>query len=59
MSLLNLAKRALTRPVNSSVFIAVGIAILLLLCEIGSDRPVQQPINTQKMHIQSIPMCKC
>jgi hypothetical protein len=60
MSLLNLAKRALTRPISSSAFIAVGIALLLLLLhKTRSDREVQQPVNTKKMHIQSIPMCEC
>jgi hypothetical protein len=60
MSLLNLTKRALTRPISSSAFIAVGIAFLsLLLYKTRSDREVQQPVTTKKMHIQSIPMCEC
>lgn len=59
MSLLNLTKRAITRPISSSAFITVGIAFLsLLLYKTPSDRSVQQPANTKKMHIQSIPMCK-
>lgn len=58
MSLLNLAKRALTRPISSSAFIAVGIAFLLLLYKTRSDRSVPQPVTTKKMHIQSIPMCE-
>lgn len=58
MSLLNLTKRALTRPISSSAFIAVGIAILLLLYKTHSDRSVQQPVTIKKMHIQSIPMCE-
>ena len=58
MSLLNLTKRALTRPITSSAFVAVGIAFLLLLLnKTLSDREVQQPITARKMHIQSIPMC--
>lgn len=58
MSLLNLTKRALTRPISSSAFVAVGIAFLLLLLnKTLSDREVQQPITARKMHIQSIPMC--
>lgn len=59
MSLLNIAKRALTRPISSSAFIAVGIAFLLLSHKTYSDRSVQQPITAKKMHIQSIPMCEC
>jgi hypothetical protein len=60
MSLLNLTKRALTRPISSSACIAVGIAFLsLLLYKTRSDRSVQQPVTTRKMHIQSIPMCEC
>lgn len=58
MSLLNLAKRALTRPISSSAFIAVGLAFLLLLRGTLSDRQTQQPVTAKKMHIQSIPMCK-
>jgi hypothetical protein len=58
MSLLNLAKRALTRPISSSAFIAVGIAFVLLLHKTYSDRLVQQPVTTRNMHIQSIPMCE-
>lgn len=59
MSLLNLTKRALTRPISSSAFIAVGIAFLsLLLYKTHSDRSIQQPVTSRKMHIQSIPMCK-
>jgi hypothetical protein len=58
MSLLNLAKRALTRPISSSAFIAVGIAFVLLLHKTYSDRSVQQPVTTRNMHIQSIPMCE-
>ena len=58
MSLLNLAKRALTRPVSSSTFIAVGIAFLLFLYKTRSDRSVPQPVTIKKMHIQSIPMCE-
>jgi hypothetical protein len=59
MSLLYLAKRALTRPISSSAFIAVGIAFVLLLHKTYSDRSVQQPVTTRNMHIQSIPMCEC
>jgi hypothetical protein len=60
MSLLNLTKRAITRPISSSAFIAVGIAfLLLLLYKTHSDPSVQQPLITKKMHIQSIPMCEC
>jgi hypothetical protein len=58
MSLLNIAKRALTRPISSSAFIAVGIALFLVLRGTLSDHPIQQPTTTKKMHIQSIPMCK-
>jgi hypothetical protein len=58
MSLLNIAKRALTRPISSSAFIAVGIALFLVLRGTLSDHPIQQPTITKKMHIQSIPMCK-
>lgn len=58
MSLLNLTKRALTRPISSTAFIAVGIAFLLLIYKTRPDRSVQQPITTKKMHIQSIPMCE-
>lgn len=59
MSLLNMTKRALSRPISSSAFIAVGIAFLLLLLhKTRSDREVQQPVTARKMHIQSIPMCE-
>jgi len=59
MSLLNLTKRALSRPISSSAYIAVGFAFLLLLLhKTRSDRQVQQPITAKKMHIQSIPMCE-
>jgi len=59
MSLLNLTKRALSRPVSSPAFIAVGIAFLLLLLhKTRSDREVQQPVTARKMHIKSIPMCE-
>jgi hypothetical protein len=58
MSLLNLTKRTLTRPISSSAFIAVGIAFLLFLYKTRSDISVQQPAITKKMHIQSIPMCE-
>lgn len=59
MSLLNLAKRAFTRPISSSASTAVGTAFLvLLLHKILSDHEIQQPVTTRKMHIQSIPMCE-
>jgi len=58
MSLLNLTKRALSRPISSSAFIAVGIAFLLFVYKTHSDRSIQQPAITKKMHIQSIPMCE-
>jgi hypothetical protein len=58
MSLLNLTKRALTRPISSTAFIAVGIAFLIFVYKTHSDRSIQQPAITKKMHIQSIPMCE-
>jgi hypothetical protein len=60
MSLLNLAKSALTRPSKLSAFIAVGLALILASHSVWthSDLLKHQPVTARKMHIQSIPMCK-
>lgn len=61
MSLLNVAKRAFTRPISSTVSVAVGIALVSVYWAYysGTDTITVQPVVARQMHIQSIPMCKC
>jgi len=60
MSFLNLAKSALLRPSARTAFIAVGVAIIIVLHGhwTNSNISEHQPVTARKMHIQSIPMCK-
>lgn len=61
MSLLNVAKRAFTRPISSTVSVAVGIALVSVYWAYssGTDTINTQPVVARNMHIHSIPMCKC